>query len=256
MSRPRLQILKFTVAITSVLIVAMLSPAQDSGVSAGKRRYVPTGNEVILSGTITFTGKRPSPKRIDTSADPSCYEVNPEPETEWVVGNSGKLANVLLYVTSEMLYTYSFEEQTSPAVLEHTGCRYVPHVLGIRVDQPLMILNSDPTHHNTHPTPKNNPEWNQTQPENAPPLHKVFKRAEPFIPFKCNQHPWEKAYVGVFDHPFFAVSDESGNYRMEGLPPGQYTVVAMHELFGEKTIEVTLVPGEVRNLGFTFAAQQ
>jgi hypothetical protein len=234
----------------------MLSPAQDSGVSAARKRYAPTGNEITLSGTITFKGKRPRPLSIDMSADPSCYEVNPEPVTEWVEGNSGKLANVLVYVKSEVLDTYTFEQPASPAVLEHTGCRYVPHVLGIRVDQSLMILNSDPTYHNTHPTPKNNLEWNQTQPQDAPPLNKVFKRAEPFIPFKCNQHPWEKAYVGVFDHPFFAVSDESGNYRIEGLLPGQYTVVAMHERFGEKTIEVTLVPREVRNLGFTFDAQQ
>ena len=114
----------------------------------------------------------------------------------------------------------------------------------MRAGQVLTVLNSDPTTHNTHPTPRSNPDWNQSQPFGGTPLTVSFRHSELFIPFKDNQHPWEKAYVGVFDHPFFAISDEFGNYRIEGLPPGQYTVVAWHESLREKTVELTFVAGE------------
>lgn len=249
---PRFSTLKLALGIAALLAVAALSAGQEASVLVAKKPYVRTGYEVTLSGTITLTGKRPKPLRIDTSADPVCSQVNPDISTEWIVGQKGKLANVFVYVKSEALNAYTFEQPTSEAVLEHKGCSYVPHVLGIRVGQLLTIVNGDPTTHNTHPTPKINGEWNQSQPSGGTPITKSFKHGEMFIPFKCNQHPWEKAYVGVFDHPFFAISDEFGNYRIEGLPPGQYTVVAWHERFAEKTIEITFVPGEARDISFSF----
>jgi hypothetical protein len=214
---------------------------------------VRTGQEATLTGTITFTGKPPKPFLIDMSADPFCVASNPKLETEWFVVNNEKVANVLIYVSGSPLDNYTFETPTSTVELEHKGCRYEPHVLGMQAGQRLSITNSDSTHHNTHPTPKNNGEWNQTQSPGAPPILKTFQRAEVAIPFKDNQHPWEKAYVGVFNHPFFAVSDALGNYRIEGLPPGSYKITAWHEQLGEKTVEVTVIPGESRFVGFTFA---
>ena len=251
----RLLTVKLTLVIATLLAVTALSLGQDPTPTT-KPIYVRTGYEATISGTITLTGKRPKERSIDASPDPICTEVNPDLTTEWAVGQKGKLANVFVYVKSDALAYYAFEQPDAIAILEHKGCRYAPHLLGIRTGQLLTIVNSDPTQHNTHPTPKMNPEWNQTQPEGGPPLTKTFKHAETFIPFKCNQHPWEKAYVGVFDHPFFAISDESGNYRMEGLPPGHYTVVAWHERFGEKTVDVQLVAGEARAVSFDFDAEK
>jgi hypothetical protein len=251
---PHFRMLKPSSIVTSLLMVGVLSAGQSGGVYPTKKPYVRTGNEVTLSGTIKLTGKRAKPRRIDMSADLVCYQVNPDPKTEEVVGSKEKLANVLVYVKNEALDLYTFEQPGAPAVLEHKGCRYVPHVLGVRVGQPLTIRNSDPTYHNTHPTPSSNLEWNQSQSPGSPPLKKTFDQPD-FIPFKDNQHPWERAYVGVFAHPFFAISDESGNYRIEGLPPGRYTVVFRHETLGEKTVDVTFVPGEVRDLSFSFGAQ-
>ena len=248
---PHFRMLKLALVLTILLIVVVLSAGQDGGVSPNKKPYVRTGSEVTLSGTIRLTGKRANPRRIDMSADLVCYQVNPDPKTEDVVGSKGKLANVFIYVKSVALDSYTFDQPGSPAVLEHKGCRYVPHVLGIRVGQPLTIRNSDPTYHNTHPTPKSNLEWNQTQSPGSPPLRKTFDQPD-FILFKDNQHPWEEAYVGVFAHPFFAISDESGNYRIKGLPLGQYTVVVRHETLGEKTVDITLVSGEARDLSFSF----
>jgi hypothetical protein len=250
-----LQVLKLLFIINAFFAVAVLSAGQDARVLPAKKPYARTGYEATLSVTITFRGKRPTARRIDMSADPVCYELNADPTTEYVVGNKRQLANVVIYVKSDTLDTYTFEQPVTAAELEHKGCRYVPHVLGMRVDQPLTVLNSDPTVHNTHPSPRINKERNQSQPPGSTPIYFAFDHAEFYVPFRDNQHPWEKAYVGVFDHPFFAVSDELGNYRIEGLPPGQYTVVAWHERFGEQTTEVTVVPGEARDLSFIFDAK-
>ena len=240
------------IAVIATLLVTFAS-GQDS--SSNKKPYVRTGQEATLSGTVTFTGKPPEQKRIDMSADPICEQINSDPRDEWLVVSNERLANVLIYATSTgILDDYRFGPPKSEVVLEQRGCRYRPRVLAIQAGQTLIITNGDQTTHNTHPFPKNNPEWNQTRVVGAPPLMKTFQRAELLIPLKCNQHPWEKAHLSVFSHPFFAVSDALGNYRIEGLPPGSYKITAWHEKLGEKSAEVTMVPGESRFVEFAFAA--
>jgi hypothetical protein len=254
--------MKFQRLLMATSLVVLLAfrwqtTAQDSSLTSAKKLYESTGNEAVVMGTISVKGKIPAALRIDMSADPVCAKLNPKSETDWIITNGDKLQNVFIYVKQGgPLETYRFPVPDSEAILQHQNCQYVPHVLGVRVMQSLLVQNSDPTAHNSHPQPKNNPEWNQTQPSAAPPLEKAFSRAEMFIPFKDNQHPWEKAYVGVFDHPFFAVSNEFGSYKVEGLPPGTYTFVVWHEKLGEQEFEVTLVPGESRNLDFTFDADK
>ena len=100
--------------------------------------------------------------------------------------------------------------------------------------------------------PKNNPDWNQSQPQDATPLRHKFAATDVLIPVKCNQHPWEKAYVAVLPHPFFAVTAQDGSYKISGLPPGQYTVVAWHERFGEQRTEIAVGVTEKKNLDFSF----
>jgi len=236
--------------LTLGLATAMTSP-EYSGPE--KKLYVSTGQEGTVSGIVNFEGESPKPKKIDTSSDPVCSQANPNLKTEDIVTANGALANVLIFVVNRGLEDYTFEPMLSPATLQHDGCRYVPRVMAIRVGQPLRIFNLDQTQHNTHPAPKVNPEWNQSQGIGAPAIEKAFDRPEVAIPFRDNQHPWEKAWVGVFSHPFFAVSDSSGNYRIEGLPPGTYKVVAWHESLGAKTEEVIVRPRENQVMGFNFA---
>jgi hypothetical protein len=223
------------------------APPQD------KPMYKPTGGEATLVGTISFVGKPPEPFRIDTSADPVCEKFDPL-MTDWVIVKNHKLANVVIYIRGEFLNSYSFEAPSPEVTLEHKGCRYLPHVLGMQTQQTLKIVNSDATTHNTHPRPKNNREWNQSQPPGVVALEQRFAWPELFIPFRDNQHPWENAYVGVFSHPFFSVSAINGSYKLSGIPPGHYTVVAWHEKLGEQMVDLFLAGCEQRNLDFTFKA--
>jgi hypothetical protein len=127
--------------------------------------------------------------------------------------------------------------------------------MGIQTNQKLSITNSDKTQHNIHPTPKLNQEWNQSQPNGAPPIEKTFSRAEVLIPVKCNQHPWMKAYIGVMKSPLFAVSAEDGTFTIKGVPAGKYTVVAWKEGGTDgtsKTMEVTVPASGAAKADFAF----
>jgi hypothetical protein len=252
---PHLPTLRITLAIVFVLSVLMMPSGQDANHLSNKKPYARTGSEAAVSGTIAFTGQQPKTLKIDMSSDPVCHEANPDPKIEATLVKNDRLANVFVYVKSVALDAYSFDSPASPALLEHKGCRYVPHVLAMQAGQPLMILNSDPTQHNTHPAPKHNLEWNISQGIGSAAISKTFDKPE-VIPFKDNMHPWERAYVGVFSHPFFAISDEDGNYKIAGLPAGQYTLIAWHERLGEKTVDLVLVPGESRHQAFTFDAER
>jgi plastocyanin len=222
----------------------------------GKPAYTSTGNEGSVTGKVSFNGTAPAPKKIDMGQDSYCVGAPGEKTTEDVVVANGKLANVFIYVKSGgAVDKYSFPAPATDVVLDQKGCRYHPHVLGIETGQNLKVVNSDQTTHNVHPSPSKNAEWNQSQAPGAPPIEKKFNRAETLIPVKCNQHPWMKAYIGVLAHPFYSVSNEAdGTYTIKGLPPGDYTIVAWHEKYGEQTQKVTVAAKETKTLDFTFSA--
>jgi len=188
------------------------------------------GPKGTVTGVVSFNGTAPAPKKIDSSADPVCGQRNPTLETEDTVVKDGKLANVFVYIKEgttaggKKIGDYTWTPSTGVAKLDQNGCHYRPHVLGLQVNQKLSITNSDPTQHNIHPTPSKNPEWNQSQPNGAPPIEKTFSVSEVVIPVKCNQHPWMKSYIGVTRTPFFAVSAEDGSFTLKDVPAGTYTI--------------------------------
>lgn len=216
-----------------------------------KPLYQPTGSEATIKGTVTFAGKPPQLRLIDKSSDPDCG--NDELYTEDYIIRAGNLANAFVYVRSgDALEWYSFADRSPEVSLAHNGCRYAPHVLGMQATQTLKILNEDATVHNTYFLAKSNADFNQSQPAGAKPLEIKFKTPEGLIPVKDSQHPWEKAYVAVLSHPFFAVTGFNGAYKISGLPPGHYTVTAWHERLGEQTVEVTVGVNEQKKVDFSF----
>jgi len=256
------------IALISLLSLASScgGPKTEEGENAGDtggKPYTAKGNEGTISGVVSYTGAAPEAKKIDTSADAACTSKSPNLSTEdWVV-KDGKLANTYVYIKegtladNSKIADYNFPTPTAAVTLDQNGCHYKPHVLGVMVNQPITITNSDPTTHNIHFTPKNNPDWNQSQPNGAAALTHKLARAEVLVPVKCNQHPWMKSYVGVTKHPFFAVTAEDGSFTIKGVPPGKYTVVAWHEGGAngtEKTMQVTVPASGAVKADFSFGA--
>jgi len=203
-----------------------------------------------VSGTVKFDGTAPKVQKIDMSQDPACKGTN---EAENVVVDKGDLDNVFVYV-KDGLGTRTFDVPKDPVVLDQSGCKYHPHVLGVMAGQTVQIKNDDPTTHNIHPTPKDNREWNESQPPQSPVIEKNFAREEIMLPVKCNQHPWMKMYINVVKNPFYAVTGPDGKYEIKGLPPGDYTIAFVHEKLGEQDQKVTVAAKEAKTVDQSFKA--
>jgi plastocyanin len=201
-----------------------------------------------LSGTVNFDGTPPAAAKIDMSQDPACKGNN---TAEAIVSGGGHLANVFVYV-KDGLGNRTFDVPKEAVTLDQSGCRYHPHMLGVMAGQDLKIVNSDPTTHNIHPQPKDNREWNESQPPQSAPLDKSFAREEILLPVKCNQHPWMKMYINVVKNPFYAVTGADGKFEIKGLPPGDYTLAFVHEKLGEKDEKVTLAAKDNKTVDETF----
>jgi hypothetical protein len=77
---------------------------------------------------------------------------------------------------------------------------------------------------------------------------------EVLVPVKCDVHPWMHAFIGVVAHPYFAVTSNGGKFELRGVPPGTYTVEAIHEKLGSQTQSVTVGDKESKEIAFTFKA--
>lgn len=203
-----------------------------------------------VSGTVKYDGSAPKPPKIDMSQDAACKGDN---MAETLVVDGGKLANVFVYV-KDGLGDRTFDVPKDSVTIDQKGCQYHPHVLGVMTGQNVEIKNDDQTTHNIHPTPKDNREWNESQPPSAAPIEKSFAREEVMLPVKCNQHPWMKMYVNVVKSPFYAVTDKDGKYEIKGLPPGTYTLAFVQEKLGEQTQQVTVAPKDSKTVDQTFKA--
>jgi hypothetical protein len=125
----------------------------------------------------------------------------------------------------------------------------------LETGEPLSVVNSDQTTHNIHPVPKDNREWNESQPPGAQPIMQSFARPEVAIPVKCNVHPWMKAYIAVFNNPYYQVTGKDGSFTIKNVPPGTYTVTAWHEAYGSQDAMVTVGPSESKSVTITFKAK-
>ncbi|HEV3219385.1 MAG TPA: carboxypeptidase regulatory-like domain-containing protein [Candidatus Acidoferrales bacterium] len=209
-----------------------------------------------VTGTIKLDGAAPVMKTINMSAEAYCvsqHASSPAKDESVVTGPGGTLANSVVYIQDDMS-KYSFTAPADPAKIDQKGCQYHPHVVGMMAGQTLQVTNSDNTTHNIHPVPKDNREWNQSQPPSAAPLMEVFARPENAIPVKCNVHPWMKSYIFVFKNPYFSVTGPDGKFSIGNLPPGTYTVVAWQEQYGTVTAQLTIGAKESKSVDLTFSA--
>lgn len=208
-----------------------------------------------VTGKVAFDGKAPAPARLRMDADKVCARIHTSPVfgEEVIVNKNGTLKNVLVYV-KDGLGGKKFDPPKEKVVLDQVGCIYKPHVLGIMVGQELEILNSDPTLHNVHSLSKANTSFNQAMPMKGMKLTKKFDKVETFK-VKCEVHPWMGAYIGVFNHPYFAVTDDNGNYTIKGLAPGEYTIETWHEKYGTQTMKVSVGASDKKTVDFQYVGK-
>jgi hypothetical protein len=258
---------RIKLACTTLLALAFLAGCGGGGGDTAEQASPPaeapqtatppgatSGQTATLSGTVTLQGAAPARVPVKMAADPVCAKAHAEPamSQDVIVDESNNLKNVFVYVKTG-LEGQEFTTPTEPVTLDQLGCQYDPHVFGIMVNQPLRILNSDPTLHNIHALPKKG-EFNLGMPKQGMEFTKTFVEPEVPVHVKCDVHPWMSAWVGVLTHPFYAVTDDHGSFSIADLPAGTYTIEAWHEKFGAQTQTVTVGAEGVPPLRFTFQA--
>jgi hypothetical protein len=205
-----------------------------------------------LAGSVKLEGQPPKRAPINMAKEPSCAAMHGPVLAEDVVTDAaGNLQNVVVYISAGLPDSDSAPPQ-EPAIITQNGCSYKPHVIALQANQKLRIVNGDQTSHNIHPLPESNREWNKSQPPGSPAFEESFAREEIGIPVKCNVHPWMRAYISVFRHPYFSVTSQAGAFTIKNLPPGNYTVSAWHEKLGTLNQKLVVAPGESKSVQFTF----
>lgn len=208
-----------------------------------------------VTGTVKFEGEAPAMKTLAMDADPVCVTNNAGKEVKseaLVLGVGNTMGNIFVRVKSGLPAGKTYTAPIEAVVVDQHGCRYVPHVIGVMVGQPVKILNSDGTLHNVHGLPTVNTEFNEAMPKFKKEVTKSFDKEEVVFPVKCDVHPWMQSYVGVVSHPFFAITKDDGKFTIAGLDPGTYEIEAWHEKLGTKVLSVTVAEGESKSADFTF----
>jgi hypothetical protein len=183
---------------------------------------------VMVAGQVHYVGELPATEQIPVDRDRAyCGETMPN-EALKVGQESRAVAEVVISLEGVPKALPTTEEE--PLLIENRTCRFLPRVNAMYSGTGLVISNADPVMHNTHIRKKSRFGENLMNVV-QPPQGKVEKPIkEPgFLDVRCDAHPFMRAAIHVFDHPYFTVTDSMGRFQLNHVPPGRYRLKVWHE---------------------------
>ncbi len=195
---------------------------------------VPSRGETI-KGTVRYTGAPVETKKLPVTIDQ--YVCGKEKDAEELVlssTNGIRNAVVSLRVAPGM----KAPGNSTPVTMDQRQCAFVPRVVVVPVGGTVEFLNNDRLLHNVKSASKENPPFNRAQPH-ARSISFNFKKPE-ILRIDCDLHSWMRGWVVVSESPFYAVTNEQGEFTLENVPPGEYTLEVWQETLGTVTQEVVV----------------
>lgn len=207
--------------------------AQGKGV-AYTEIEVKDGGTIV--GTVKFDGDVPSAKMLKVDKDEqTCGHENKASEELVVNGESKGVKNVVVSLV-DIAAGKKIEAVT--AVLDQKECLFAPHLIAIPVGSSVDLLNSDNVMHNLHSWSIKNPAFNEGV-SGGGKMTKKFDLAE-IVKITCDVHKWMSSFIVIKANPYFAVTDENGQFKIENVPAGTYKIEAWQEKLGKKAGDVTV----------------
>jgi plastocyanin len=240
--------MKHALVVLSSIILLCAAPGcdrRDSAQSAAPAGPVRTGTGII-QGVVILAGKPPV---MDAIPNRPCHGGAPPLKDESVVCDAaGHLQNVIVYI--EDAPSAGPAKDLQPVTIDQVDCHYVPHVVALRTGQTLHVTSSDPVFHNIHGTCNENDPFNFALINAGQSKDMQFAKPELF-PVRCDVHPWMKAWIDVFPHPWFAVTGPDGSFVIHNVPSGKYTLVAWQEKYGKVRTPIVVSDGKASSASFT-----
>jgi plastocyanin len=205
-----------------------------------------------IVGKVKYAGNAPAPAKIAVTKDQAvCGKVEHLEESLLVAPDKG-LKNAVINVTDPK----DGKKMTvaSNPTIDQNGCRFLPRVQIVPAGQSIDIINDDGILHNIHTWSKVNTPFNRAQPKFLKKM--TFKVDKPEnIKISCDVHSWMQGYLVVADHPYYALSDDKGGFKIANVPAGTYTLRYWHEKLGEQTKQVTVPATGSVTADFEFPAK-
>ena len=196
-------------------------------------------------GEVKFTETPPKLAGVKVTKDQDyCGEVLPN--DSYLIDPNGGLKNAVVFIEAAPVITPADPQKLN--VIENSGCRYVPRIHAMQKGERLRIRNNDPKLHIPHSYLQQKTVFMLSLPFKNTILEATHKiRDAGILKLVCDTHAWMLDYVHVFDHSFFAVTDDKGAFSIANVPPGAYTLKAWHEEAGVRIQEITVLEsGDVR----------
>jgi hypothetical protein len=234
----------------STFLIANLFLA--SSVSAYEATTVSNGGSI--EGVVKISGAPPAVPPIKTTKNQD-YWGNSIPNPIYDSGKDGGLANVEVFLKGVQK---GKANPTGSITLTNNHCMFEPRVQGASVGQQIKIASNDPILHNTHPqvAETNATLYNIALPYKGFSVVKPLPTTPELIRVKCDAHEWMRAWIWEFDHPYYATTDESGHFKITDVPAGTYTIVAWHEIMGQKEASAAVTPGKPVTVDFSFTPKK
>jgi plastocyanin len=202
-----------------------------------------------VRGGLRLPGEKPTPKQVVPEKDRSVCKPHVDPSL--IVGDEGAIANAIVWLDG---VTEGKPLAPGNATIDQVGCLYTPRVQALALGSRLSFRNSDATFHNVHAyaEPEGDTAFNLATPQGSRETTRTVDEVG-ILSFKCDAgHSWMRAWVRVFEHPYFAVTGTDGAFALADVPPGTYTLRAWHETLGELSREIEVKGGATAKVDLAF----
>lgn len=224
--------------------------------SSSRRSRRPTSYKVIevknggtLSGTVTYKGKLPAPRKIQIVKDHASCDQHPTEVPLMNVDSAGHVAQAVVFL-ADIKEGKDFSESEAPAKINQETCEFHPHIQVVRAKSDVEIVNSDPVAHNINASQRIYTLFNILQPQQGMKATQKFTKPG-VVNLRCNVHDWMQGYVHVALHPYYQLTGADGAFKIENVPPGKYELAVWQEYLDEQTFPVEVKAGETSDVQIT-----